>query len=426
MAGKGQVTLTFAGDSKSLEKTFDRVGAGAKDMAKDFDKAGADAKRFGTAMDRASDATDASEGKFMGAADLLDGLGGAFGLPTEGATNLARSFGDLAGGFTALGPMIGKVGSALGGLALNPVVLGIAALTAGIVLLYQHSETFRDIITAVFQKVKDIAGPVLEGLGKAVSWVGGLFGKSGDDSKKMSDDLKAAFQAAADSARANFEAMAARAQEWRDSYSSTIQGITTATSSFKDQQLVTWGEWKTILKDNITAAEQWAGNITAIAKRGFGGLAMELAAQGTDMALVAKNLANAPVNELKAADKLYSRQGRLNGEAYAQGLQSTIDMFDPTFSVTRTEGGFVQTVRGQTTIVRRQHGGPVIAGYPYLVGEAGPEMFIPTQSGNIVPNGAGGGITIQAGAIITENQLADLVHKALLRKQGRSGSLGFA
>lgn len=34
----------------------------------------------------------------------------------------------------------------------------------------------------------------------------------------------------------------------------------------------------------------------------------------------------------------------------------------------------------------RQHGGPVVGGTPYLVGEAGPEVFIPNLSGMIVPN----------------------------------------
>ncbi len=36
-------------------------------------------------------------------------------------------------------------------------------------------------------------------------------------------------------------------------------------------------------------------------------------------------------------------------------------------------------------------GGPVAAGQPYLVGERGPELFVPGISGGIVPNGAGGG-----------------------------------
>ena len=40
-----------------------------------------------------------------------------------------------------------------------------------------------------------------------------------------------------------------------------------------------------------------------------------------------------------------------------------------------------------------QHGGPVQAGKPILVGEAGPELFIPSQGGRIDPNvsSAGGG-----------------------------------
>lgn len=43
----------------------------------------------------------------------------------------------------------------------------------------------------------------------------------------------------------------------------------------------------------------------------------------------------------------------------------------------------------------RAAGGPVSAGSAYMVGERGPEMFIPRSSGNIVPNGGGGGIVIQ-------------------------------
>jgi len=42
----------------------------------------------------------------------------------------------------------------------------------------------------------------------------------------------------------------------------------------------------------------------------------------------------------------------------------------------------------------RAAGGPVSAGVPYLVGERGPELFVPQNSGNIVPNHrlAGGGV----------------------------------
>src|SRR4030095_12537693 len=36
---------------------------------------------------------------------------------------------------------------------------------------------------------------------------------------------------------------------------------------------------------------------------------------------------------------------------------------------------------------QRQQGGPVRGGSPYIVGEHGPELFVPKQSGRIVPGG---------------------------------------
>jgi len=46
------------------------------------------------------------------------------------------------------------------------------------------------------------------------------------------------------------------------------------------------------------------------------------------------------------------------------------------------------------SIPARASGGPVIGGQSYLVGERGPELFTPSSSGNITPNGAMGGNTI--------------------------------
>jgi len=39
----------------------------------------------------------------------------------------------------------------------------------------------------------------------------------------------------------------------------------------------------------------------------------------------------------------------------------------------------------------RAEGGPVMGGSAYLVGERGPELFVPQGNGTIIPNGAGGG-----------------------------------
>ena len=51
-------------------------------------------------------------------------------------------------------------------------------------------------------------------------------------------------------------------------------------------------------------------------------------------------------------------------------------------------GGFFAEIFG------RASGGPVKGGSPYIVGEKGPELFVPGSSGSIVPNDAMGGANI--------------------------------
>ena len=52
--------------------------------------------------------------------------------------------------------------------------------------------------------------------------------------------------------------------------------------------------------------------------------------------------------------------------------------------------------KGKNLLTPRASGGPVRAGQPYMVGERGPEMFVPNQSGNIIPNGAKGTVVNQS------------------------------
>lgn len=69
----------------------------------------------------------------------------------------------------------------------------------------------------------------------------------------------------------------------------------------------------------------------------------------------------------------------------------------------------------------RAAGGPVSAGVPYTVGEQGTELFVPQQSGTIVPNnklGAGGGDTINVyltGVVGNEDEVVRKIHDGLVR-----------
>jgi len=74
----------------------------------------------------------------------------------------------------------------------------------------------------------------------------------------------------------------------------------------------------------------------------------------------------------------------------------------------------------------RASGGPVSGGSPYIVGERGPELFVPGMSGQIVPNHAlgGGGASLVinvAGSVITDRQLDEVVYTALARHERHNG-----
>jgi hypothetical protein len=78
----------------------------------------------------------------------------------------------------------------------------------------------------------------------------------------------------------------------------------------------------------------------------------------------------------------------------------------------------------------RANGGPVNGGTSYVVGERGPELFVPNTSGTIIPNGGGGGgstinLTVN-GAIDAEGTartIVDVLNRSFSR--GTLGSLNF-
>jgi hypothetical protein len=190
--------LAFEGDSTDLERTFTKVGAGAREMAGDFDKASGQAKSLDGAMGKVGGTVDASESKFMGTADVLDGLATTMGLNIDGQIAMARGFGDIAGGLTSLGPLLSGLAAKLGitsvatwawnaaqtalnfVLSMNPiglVVIALAALAVGFVLAWKHSETFRDVVRGAMDTVGGWVSWVLDRFGDLWAFIRSLPGK---------------------------------------------------------------------------------------------------------------------------------------------------------------------------------------------------------------------------------------------------------
>tara|TARA_R100000231_G_scaffold139628_2_gene121777 strand:- start:4818 stop:6644 length:1827 start_codon:yes stop_codon:yes gene_type:complete len=83
--------------------------------------------------------------------------------------------------------------------------------------------------------------------------------------------------------------------------------------------------------------------------------------------------------------------------------------------MTKTAGFFKNF---ETSLTGKASGGAVVAGQPYMVGERGPEMFMPGQSGTIIPNQNVGGSVIPD-VRITGDDLLIVFDKAQRRKERR-------
>jgi hypothetical protein len=88
-------------------------------------------------------------------------------------------------------------------------------------------------------------------------------------------------------------------------------------------------------------------------------------------------------------------------------------------SITEPLSGFFSSALGGLFGGFKAEGGPVSAGVPYIVGERGPEWFVPGQSGGIIPNGAKGGGS-QPIVINISNTVGEIVTPSQLRQNNRA------
>ena len=84
-----------------------------------------------------------------------------------------------------------------------------------------------------------------------------------------------------------------------------------------------------------------------------------------------------------------------NKTRFGSGAQSEQEsIFGGKFKIVGMQGGKVQL---ETVFEQREKGGPVNAGQPYIVGEKGPELFVPRNSGGIIPRYGAGGMVASMG-----------------------------
>lgn len=208
MAGKNQVTLTFAGDHDKLTKSFGVVGKSAKSVATDVQHSSAKTSqgfdKAGRAADNTYDKFDGLEAVGRGTSDTMSGLADIMaGNVLQGSTDLAGGIAALASGFRdALLPGLKAAAAGMKAftvsLLTNPIFLiaaGIAAFVAALVIAYKRVEWFRDLVDSAFGWVKDIIDGVGGAIAKVADWLG-IGGEKSEEAAVKLDDLRKASEKA--------------------------------------------------------------------------------------------------------------------------------------------------------------------------------------------------------------------------------------
>ena len=159
------------------------------------------------------------------------------------------------------------------------------------------------------------------------------------------------------------------------------------------------GEAGTAMADNFFA--QGITDANAL----LNGLSKEVAAQQKMLDRLGRNIGLPVAAAISEEIAQAIRDGLADGRAVAARRRAeafAAASFVPITVAPGTTGPTASfTGGGMINIPGLAVGGPASAGRPYIVGERGPELFVPGSSGNVVPNNAMGGntysITVQAG-----------------------------
>jgi hypothetical protein len=132
----------------------------------------------------------------------------------------------------------------------------------------------------------------------------------------------------------------------------------------------------------------------------------------TEAGTALQNIANAINGIANAFDKL--------GTAYGK-VKPIIDKMPATIIRNKFWDFVFSSASNDTS--NRAAGGGVMANQPYVVGEFGPELFVPSGSGSIRPDGGNGGVTIIMNGVIDGESARRSIERLLQDSSRRTGAI---
>lgn len=328
---------------------------------------------------------------------------------------------------------------------------------AGEELALTLGQTLLPAITRIadgLSKVATAVGPAVEGLGYVMDEVDSAFADTGGLLHGVTDGLiemaKADEVAAEVAARAgiahSLEAAALEATTTAATQSAAAaQALADVQQTLTDKALAAAAGMYDVEEATLAADEKYAAYTQTIADgdatlsqlrqqqidqaQGYADIATKIAEeQGVEAdSRAGIALQIAALEDMKAkypllADEIQRYIDKLN--SIPHDVHTTVTTNLVTTGTTARVGDIAQ----------RAAGGPVSANTPYVVGEVGPELFVPGASGNIIPAGktaammSGGGsggatinITVNAGLGTDGVALGRVLVKAIKDAEGRDG-----
>ncbi len=208
----------------------------------------------------------------------------------------------------------------------------------------------------------------------------------------------------------------AAVKDMKDANAKAFDVAGDAVDKFKDKAKVSFKEFAADMFKSLVATSNWATNLDTLADRGLNqGLLTRLRDAGPasagEVQAILDNVGKGSIGILNNIERA-SKEAETKHDQHIAGIITKttafgrfIENFNPTLhvgisipsavsfhpSAGRT-GGNVPTVGFETDIGRtvtvRAAGGPLAAGQASIVGEKGPELFVPKSSGTVIPNGA--------------------------------------
>lgn len=154
---------------------------------------------------------------------------------------------------------------------------------------------------------------------------------------------------------------------------------------------------------------------------------MTAAARGTEM-IIADALVSGFEGGAKGVLKAF---GQLMADLIAQAAAAELTKRLFGTAAGGTGSGWIGQIAGLFGFGAKAMGGPVRAGMPYLVGERGPELIVPSSNANVIPNGKFGSqnnyisLTVETPTgrvpMETQQQMANRIARSLAEARRRNG-----